>query len=81
MRIAKSALIIPGVNAAYAIPAVALSMFCFAYSIRFGQAAILLYYALWLPLIAVDYKKVLGSHSKFVWLYAFAVFAFLRCGS
>lgn len=77
MRIAKSALIIPGVNAAYAIPAVALSMFCFAYSIRFGQAAILLYYALWLPLIAVDYKKVLGSHSKFVWLYAFAVFAFL----
>lgn len=77
MRIAKSALITPGVNAAYAIPAVALSMFCFAYSLRFGQAAILLYYALWLPLIAVDYKKVLGSHSKFVWLYAFAAFAFL----
>jgi exopolysaccharide production protein ExoQ len=77
MRIAKSALITPGENAAYAIPAVALSLFCFAYSIRFGQAAILLYYILWLPLIAVDYRKVLGSYSKFLWLFAFAAFTFL----
>ncbi|KRB61946.1 exopolysaccharide biosynthesis protein [Rhizobium sp. Root708] len=77
MRIAKSALIQPGRNAAYAIPAVALSLFCFAYSIRFGQAAILLYYALWLPLIAVDYRKVLGSYSRYLWLFAFAMLAFL----
>ncbi|MDQ0563377.1 exopolysaccharide production protein ExoQ [Rhizobium mesoamericanum] len=77
MRIAKSVLIQPGRNAAYAIPAVALSLFCFAYSIKFGQVAILLYYALWLPLIAVDYKKVLGSHGRYLWIYAFAALAFL----
>lgn len=77
MRIAKSVLIKPGENEIYAIPAVALSFFCFAYSIRFGQAAILLYYALWLPLVAVDYRKVLGSYSRFIWLFAFAGLAFL----
>ncbi len=77
MRIAKSVLIKPGENELYAIPAVALSLFCFAYSIRFGQVAILFYYALWLPLVAVNYRKVLGSYSRFIWLFAFAVFAFL----
>ncbi len=77
MRIAKSVLIKPGENDIYAIPAVALSLFCFAYSLRFGQPAILLYYALWLPLIAVNYRKVLGSYSRFIWLFAFAGFAFL----
>jgi exopolysaccharide production protein ExoQ len=77
MRIAKSALIQPGGNAAYAVPAVALSLFTFAYSIKFGQASILLYYALWLPLIAVDYRKVLGNYNKYVWLFAFGMLAFL----
>jgi exopolysaccharide production protein ExoQ len=77
MRIAKSALIQPGGNVAYAVPAVALSLFVFAYSIRFGQASILLYYALWLPLIAVDYRKVLGNYNHYVWLAAFAVLALL----
>ncbi|KQV83806.1 O-antigen ligase [Rhizobium sp. Root1220] len=77
MRIAKSALIQPGRNSAYAVPAVALSLFCFAYSIKFGQVAILLYYALWLPLIAVDYRKVLGSYSRYMWLFAFAALTFL----
>ncbi|MBB4231854.1 O-antigen ligase family protein [Rhizobium mongolense] len=77
MRIAKSVLIKPGENELYAIPAVALSLFCFAYSIRFGQVAILFYYALWLPLVAVNYRKVLGSYSRFIWLFAFAGFAFL----
>jgi exopolysaccharide production protein ExoQ len=77
MRIAKSLFIQPGRNAVYAIPAIALSLFAFAYSIRFGQAAILLYYALWLPLVAIDYRKVLGRYSSFLWLFAFAAFAFL----
>ena len=77
MRIAKSALITPGENAIYAIRTVALSLFCFAYSTIFGQVAILLYYALWIPLIAVDYRRVLGSYSRYLWLFAFAAFAFL----
>lgn len=77
MRIAKSALIQPGGNTAYAVPAVAISLFCFAYSIKFGQASILLYYALWLPLIAVDYRKVLGNYNNYVWLFAFGALALL----
>jgi len=77
MRIAKSALIQPGGNVAYAVPAVALSMFCFAYSIVFGQVSILLYYALWMPLIAVDYRRVLGNYNNYLWILAFGVLTFL----
>ena len=55
MRIAKTRLIGPDGNEAYAAFAVALSFFVFAYSFRFGQASILAYYALWLPLAAIDY--------------------------
>ncbi|PZR43228.1 MAG: exopolysaccharide biosynthesis protein, partial [Stutzerimonas stutzeri] len=59
MRIAKASLIEPGANTAYAATAVALSFFVFAYSFRFGQVSILAYYALWLPLVVVDYRRVL----------------------
>ncbi|WP_337267549.1 O-antigen ligase family protein [Oryzifoliimicrobium ureilyticus] len=77
MRIAKATLIEPGRNRTYGIFAVAVSMFCFAYSVNFGQASILLYYALWLPLVAVDYKRVLGKYSNYLWIFAFATVAFL----
>lgn len=77
MRIAKASLIDPGANTAYAATAVALSFFVFAYSFRFGQVSILAYYALWLPLIIVDYRRVLGSYARYGWIFAFAVFACL----
>jgi exopolysaccharide production protein ExoQ len=75
MRIAKSRLVQPGENLGYAVFAVSLSMFVFAYSTKFGQASILAYYAAWFPLVLVDYRKALGSYSKYGWLFAFAVFA------
>ncbi|WEX75464.1 O-antigen ligase family protein [Sinorhizobium numidicum] len=75
MRISKASLISPGANELYGIAAVALSLFVFAYSTRFGPISILLYYGLWLPLVAVDYRRVLGSYSKYLWIFAFAVFA------
>ena len=77
MRIAKTRLIGPDGNEAYAAMAVALSFFVFAYSFRFGQASILVYYALWLPLVAVDYRRVLGNYARYLWLFAFALFACL----
>ena len=77
MRIAKASLIDPGANTAYAATAVALSFFVFAYSFRFGQVSILAYYALWLPLVAVDYRRVLGNYVRYGWIFAFAVFACL----
>lgn len=77
MRIAKTRLIGPVGNEAYATVAVALSFFVFAYSFRFGQVSILAYYALWLPLIAVDYRRVLGNYARYLWIFAFALFACL----
>jgi len=77
MRIAKARLIGPVGNEAYAAFALALSFFIFAYSFRFGQVSILAYYALWLPLVALDYRRVLGNYARYAWIFAFALFACL----
>lgn len=77
MRIAKTALVDPDDNQLYGMAAVALSLFVFAYSARFGQVSILAYYGLWLPLVLVDYRKVLGNYTRYLWIFAFAIFACL----
>lgn len=77
MRISKASLISPGANGLYGMTAVALSLFVFAYSTRFGQISILFYYGLWFPLVLVDYRKVLGNYRKYLWIFAFAVLACL----
>lgn len=77
MRIAKSIFVRPGSNATYGAVAIALSFFVFAYSSRFGQPSILLYYALWFPLVMMDYRNVLGSYNRQLWLFAFGVFTCL----
>ncbi|OCJ00335.1 exopolysaccharide biosynthesis protein [Rhizobium sp. AC27/96] len=77
MRIAKSVFVRQGSNTTYGTVAIALSFFVFAYSSRFGQASILLYYALWFPLVLIDYRSSLGSYQKQLWLYAFGVFTCL----
>lgn len=77
MKIAKSSLINPDHNGFYTAVALALSLFVFAYSSRFGQISILLYYALWLPLVLIDYRRVLGDYRRFGWIFAFGVFACL----
>jgi len=77
MQIAKSIFIRPGSNTTYGMVAVALSFFVFAYSSRFGQPSILVYYALWFSLVLIDYRSTLGSYHKQLWLFAFGVFACL----
>lgn len=77
MKIAKARLVSPDHNFSYGFVAVAISMFVFAYSSRFGQASILAYYALWLPLILVDYRSVLGNYARFYWIIAFGILACL----
>lgn len=77
MRIAKANLIAPGENDAYGMFALALSFFVFAYSANFGQVSILAYYGLWLPLVLVDYRRVLGSYGRNLWIFGFAIFACL----
>ncbi len=51
MKFPKAIFIDPGRNQLYGTVAMSLSVFVFAYSTRYGQSAILLYYALWLPLV------------------------------
>jgi exopolysaccharide production protein ExoQ len=77
MRVAKASLIAPGENDIYGIFAVALSFFVFAYSARFGQVSILVYYGLWLPLVLIDYRRVLGNYGRNLWIFSFAVFCCL----
>jgi exopolysaccharide production protein ExoQ len=77
MKIAKASLVNPDHNLWYGLFAVSVSMFVFAYSTRFGQVSILAYYALWLPLVLVDYRKSLGNYARFGWIIPFAAFACL----
>ncbi len=77
MKIAKASLVRPGENLLYGVFALTVSYFVFAYSGRFGQVSILLYYAVWLPLVLIDYRRVLGNYVKYSWIFAFAVFACL----
>ncbi|MDL2406065.1 O-antigen ligase [Rhizobium calliandrae] len=77
MQIAKSTFVRPGSNSTYGMVAVALSFFVFAYSSIFGQPSILVYYALWFPLVLIDYRSALGSYQKQLWLFAFGVFTCL----
>ncbi|HBF32386.1 O-antigen ligase [Rhizobium sp.] len=75
MRIAKAQLIDPERNEIYAITAVTLSLFAFAYSSLFGQLLILMLYALWFPLVAVNYRRVLGHPGMFLPIMAFSLLA------
>ena len=77
MKIAKARLVCPPHNFEYGLTAVAVSIFVFAYSTLFGQVSVLAYYALWLPLVLVDYRHTLGNYAKFHWIVAFAAIACL----
>lgn len=77
MRIAKSALIEPDRNDLYGTIAVALSFFVFAYSSRFGQISILAYYGVWFPLVMIDYRRVLGNYTRYLWIFGFSMIAVL----
>lgn len=61
MRLHKGRLVDPARNTGLGIVAVALSFYVFAYSTEYGKPAILLLYALWLPLIAVSPRILLSD--------------------
>ncbi|AYD02488.1 exopolysaccharide production protein [Neorhizobium sp. NCHU2750] len=77
MKISRSMLVDPERNQLYGIAAVSLSFIVFAYSSRFGQISILAFYAVWFPLVLVDYKRVLGNYFKYLWILAFPLFCFV----
>ncbi|RWX79325.1 O-antigen ligase family protein [Neorhizobium lilium] len=77
MKIASSSFIDPRRNQIYAMMAVAISFFVFAYSSRFGQISILAYYGAWFLLVLVNYRKALGSYGKYLWIFGFGLFCFV----
>lgn len=77
MKIAKALFVNPDRNFGYGFVAVAISIFVFAYSSRFGQASILVYYALWMPLVLIDYRHSLGNYARFYWIIALGILACL----
>ncbi|KQQ54232.1 exopolysaccharide biosynthesis protein [Rhizobium sp. Leaf311] len=77
MKILKSTLIDPDHNKIYGIFATASSFLVFAYSQQIGAIAVVFYYGLWISLVFVDYRRVLGNYSRYFWIFAFAVCCFL----
>ncbi|MDW6022602.1 O-antigen ligase [Mesorhizobium sp. BAC0120] len=77
MKIAKAYFVSPDRSTGYGVVAISISFFVFAYSTRFGQVSILAFYAVWFPLILVDYRQSLGNYLKFHWIIGFAVLACL----
>ena len=77
MKIAKARFVNPDHNLWYGLVAVAVSIFVFAYSLRFGKVSILIYYGLWLPLLLVDYRRALGHWTDLSWIVPFAALACL----
>lgn len=77
MKVPKSLFVDPQRNTLYGSFAVAISFFAFAYSSIFGQKAILLYYAVWLPLVLVDYRFTLYRLTRSPAVLAFSLFACL----
>ncbi len=49
----------PASNAIFAVPAIAISLFVFAYSTLYGPKAILTFYALWFPLMVLAPERLL----------------------
>lgn len=77
MKLAKARFVDADRNGLYGAAAVALSVFVFAYSAVFGQVSILAYYAVWFPLVAIDYRHALGNYSRYFWILAFGAMALL----
>lgn len=67
----------PAQNAAFAIPAVAASVWVFAYSMVFGPVAILLFYAIWLPLLLSPDPRLWAAPHRLVLLLALPALALL----
>ena len=77
MKLPVAVLVSPDRNFGYGFVAIAVSFFVFAYSTRFGQAPILIYYAFWLPLPFIDPQRYLRNSAHLPWIIAFGAFALL----
>lgn len=77
VRIPKRIILGPGSNSAFGIAAIALTFFIFAYSTIVGQLSIIVFYALWLPLLALNPKLLLEQVHRIALLMLLPVLAIL----
>lgn len=61
MKLSAGLITDPARNGLYASAAIAVSLFVFAYSTLFGSASILLFYAVWLPVILLPTRALLRA--------------------
>ncbi|MEL6594459.1 MAG: O-antigen ligase [Pseudomonadota bacterium] len=74
MKIRQAAIVDPEQNSAYVLPAIALSMFVFAYSVNFGPISILAFYGCWLLPFIIAPRVVLGRPGPVVLLLVIPIF-------
>ena len=75
MRIPKALILDPERNAVFAITAVAISLFVFAYSTIYGKVAVLAFYACWLPPLILDPRILTRGMSRILPLLILPSFA------
>lgn len=73
MRINIAELLWPERNETFAIFVIVATMFVIAYAQLFGPVFILIFYVLWLPLLIVDPRIMIGDLRPYCWIVAFAV--------
>ncbi|WP_298932775.1 O-antigen ligase family protein [uncultured Ruegeria sp.] len=77
MNVKLASIIDPAQNTAYVVPAVALSMIVFAYSVNFGPLSILAFYGVWLLPFALAPRILLGRPGAVVLLLLLPFFFLL----
>ena len=74
MNIRQATIVDPEQNSAYVLPAVALSIFVFAYSVNFGALSILAFYGVWLLPFAIAPRVLLGRPGPVLLLLVVPIF-------
>lgn len=75
MRISTAKVIEPGCNTGLAIALMTVNVFVIAYAPRLGSGLIVVFYALWLPLLCFDFRSVLRHPQEMGWIILFALLA------
>jgi exopolysaccharide production protein ExoQ len=75
LAIPRARILDPSSNALFAVPAIAISLFVFAYSTIYGQISILIFYAIWFPLLVLAPEKLIRSPAPILFVLLLPVLA------
>ena len=77
LSIPRARILDPASNGIFAVPAIAISLFVFAYSTIYGQKAVLLFYAIWFPLLMLAPERLLVNRGPILFVLALPALAAL----